>query len=150
MERARRERSGKSTVCFDESSDEHTTNVLHRASLPRASHSVSGRRQYERRCWVPSIPDVAESPNNSVLLSNFTFCNGLPALSYFCNAPRSLRLQDKYEEAGPLHQRALAMGEKVYGPDHPRVGVLLNKRALLLMSQVRAVRIFHEFSSGGM
>ncbi|CAN0533713.1 unnamed protein product, partial [Laminaria digitata] len=49
-----------------------------------------------------------------------------------CNAPRSLRLQGKYEEAGPLPQRAVAIAEKVYGPDHPRVGVLLNYGAALL------------------
>ncbi|CAN0547909.1 unnamed protein product, partial [Laminaria digitata] len=59
----------------------------------------------------------------------------LPALSYLCNAPRSLRLQGRYEEVGPLTQRALAIGEKVYGPDHPRVGVFLNYRAVLLESQ---------------
>ncbi|CAN0580879.1 unnamed protein product, partial [Laminaria digitata] len=40
--------------------------------------------------------------------------------------------QGRYEEAGPLPQRALAIGVKVYGPDHPRVGVLLNNRAGLL------------------
>ena len=45
--------------------------------------------------------------------------------------------QGKYEEAGPLYRRSLAIKEKVYGPDHPHVATGLNNWALLLCKQVR-------------
>ncbi|CAM9244996.1 unnamed protein product, partial [Ectocarpus sp. 12 AP-2014] len=37
--------------------------------------------------------------------------------------------QGKYEEAEPLYRRSLAIGEKVYGPDHPVVATYLNNWA---------------------
>ena len=55
-----------------------------------------------------------------------------------------LVMQGKYEEAGPLYDRSLAIREKVYGPDHPAVATALNNRAALLQKQVRATRIFEE------
>ena len=51
-------------------------------------------------------------------------------------------LQGKYDEAEPLYVRAMAIDEKVYGPDHPEVARDLNNRAELLQQQVRAVRCF--------
>lgn len=53
-------------------------------------------------------------------------------------------MQGKYEEAGPLYERSLAIREKALGPDHPAVATALNNRALLLNSQVRATRFFQE------
>jgi len=38
----------------------------------------------------------------------------------------------RYSEAEPLYRRALAIDEKVYGPDHPEVATYLNNLALLL------------------
>ena len=44
--------------------------------------------------------------------------------------------QGKYDEAKPLYERAIAIGEKTLGPDHPNVATLLNNLAGLLSSQV--------------
>ncbi|CAM9212844.1 unnamed protein product, partial [Ectocarpus sp. 8 AP-2014] len=43
--------------------------------------------------------------------------------------------EGKYEEAEPLYIRSLAIDEKVYGPDHPKVATSLNDWARLLESQ---------------
>ena len=48
--------------------------------------------------------------------------------------------QGKYDEAGPLYERSLAIREKALGPDHLDVATALNNRAGLLRVQVRAVR----------
>ena len=49
-------------------------------------------------------------------------------------------LQGKYDEAEPLYVRAMAIDEKVYGPDHPEVATDLNNRAGLLSICSSAVR----------
>ena len=56
--------------------------------------------------------------------------------------PFSLLYQGKYDEAGQLYERSLAIREKAYGPDHPAVASALNNRAGLLKNQVRAKRWF--------
>lgn len=45
--------------------------------------------------------------------------------------------QGKYAEAEPLQERCQAIQEIVLGPEHPRLVVTLNARALLLETQVR-------------
>ena len=40
--------------------------------------------------------------------------------------------QGKYAEAEPLYRRSLAIREKEYGPNHPKVAVAVNNLALLL------------------
>lgn len=47
--------------------------------------------------------------------------------------------QGKYDEAGQFYQRALAITEKVYGPNHPEVAQSMNNQATLLFKQVRTV-----------
>ena len=42
-----------------------------------------------------------------------------------------------YAEAEPLYNRALAIGEKSYGPDHPNVAIRLNNLAALLLATNR-------------
>ncbi len=42
------------------------------------------------------------------------------------------RLQGRYAEAEPLYKRALAIKEKVLGPEHPEVATSLNNLGLLL------------------
>ena len=37
--------------------------------------------------------------------------------------------QGRYAEAEPLDERALAIGEKALGPEHPSVATSLNNRA---------------------
>ena len=50
--------------------------------------------------------------------------------------------QGKYAEAEPLYERSQAIREKALGPEHPAVATVLNNRASLLESQVRAVISF--------
>lgn len=52
-------------------------------------------------------------------------------------------LQGKYDEAGPLYERSLAIREKTLGPDHPDVAESMNNRAVLLDNQVNALREFY-------
>ena len=46
--------------------------------------------------------------------------------------------QGKYAEAQPLYNRALAIGEKALGPEHPHVAVSLENYAILLRKTGRA------------
>ncbi|CAN0333504.1 unnamed protein product, partial [Ectocarpus sp. 12 AP-2014] len=43
--------------------------------------------------------------------------------------------QGKYSEADPLYLRAIEIGEKTLGPDHPALATRLNNRAELLSAQ---------------
>ena len=52
----------------------------------------------------------------------------------------SATAQGKLEEALPLYDRALAIDEKVLGPDHPDVAIALNVKALLLKQMVSCGR----------
>ena len=54
----------------------------------------------------------------------------------------ALPIQGKYEEADSLHLRAIDIGEKKLGPDHPNLATWLNNRAGLLENQVRAIGSF--------
>jgi tetratricopeptide (TPR) repeat protein len=47
------------------------------------------------------------------------------------------RVQGRYADAEPLYKRALAIGEKALGPDHPAVAIRLNNLALLYRVQGR-------------
>jgi len=44
--------------------------------------------------------------------------------------------QGKYNQAKPLYERAVEIGEKTLGPNHPDVATGLNNLALLLKAQV--------------
>ena len=56
--------------------------------------------------------------------------------------------QGKLSEAKPLYERCQQIMEKVLGPEHPSLAMTLNNRAMLLESQVRAIRRVLEHSSG--
>ncbi|CAN0527328.1 unnamed protein product, partial [Laminaria digitata] len=43
-------------------------------------------------------------------------------------------MQCKFEEADPLYLRAIEIGEKTLGPDHPSLATRLNNRGLLSIS----------------
>ena len=45
--------------------------------------------------------------------------------------------QGKYDEAVPLHERALAIREKALGPDHPDTGQSLNNLAFLYQAECK-------------
>lgn len=51
--------------------------------------------------------------------------------------------QGKYEEAETLYVRSLAIDEKAYGPDHPKVAIGLNNRAGFSRSQVSHIIFLH-------
>lgn len=53
-----------------------------------------------------------------------------------------LAFQGKHDEAEPVYMRAIAIGEKALGPDHPFAAKSLNNRALTLAEQVGAMRGF--------
>lgn len=46
--------------------------------------------------------------------------------------------QDREDEAGPLLERALAIGEAALGPEHPYVALILNAQANLFYLRVRS------------
>ncbi len=48
------------------------------------------------------------------------------------NLAELYRAQGKYEQAEPLYQRALAIAEKVLGPEHSQVATVLENCAALL------------------
>ena len=73
-------------------------------------------------------PDVAQAfvlPHVQQRHQTF-FCLSLP-----------FTFQGKYEEAGLLYKRSLAIDENVHGPDHPDVARDLNNWAGLLDTLVR-------------
>lgn len=53
-----------------------------------------------------------------------------------------MHTQDKYEEADPLHLRAIEIVEKARGPHHPDLATCLHNRAGLLKTQVRCEEHF--------
>ena len=48
-----------------------------------------------------------------------------------------LHAAGKYSEANPLAERAVALAERLHGPDHPNVGTALNNLGLLYRAQER-------------
>ena len=99
----------------------------------------------------PEHPAVAKALNNRARFWLLL----LPSCSVFY-VNTEIRLyhaiccvQGKYAEADPLFVRAIEIGEKALGPDHPNVATMLSGRAGFLASQVRAARIFQEFGSWG-
>lgn len=63
------------------------------------------------------------------------------------HGPRfSVIIQGKYAEADPMYVRAIDIGERTLGPDHPNLAVWLGNWASLLEKQVRAYGCFEEAS----
>lgn len=59
------------------------------------------------------------------------------ALSFF-----ALPFQGKYAEADALYLRAIEVGEKMVGHDHPYLATSFNNRAELLRAQARVKQRF--------
>lgn len=57
-----------------------------------------------------------------------------------------VRVQERYAEADPLFVRAIEIGEKAHGPDHPKLATSLNNQAWLLKAQVRILQAKFEGS----
>ncbi|CAB1113194.1 unnamed protein product [Ectocarpus sp. CCAP 1310/34] len=91
----------------------------------------------DEKVYGPDHPDVATALNNWVRL--LSICSSalkyLLALTTLLPVVPFLIFQGKYDQAGPLYDRSLAILEKVHGPDHPDVAQSLNNRAELLRAQ---------------
>ena len=77
-----------------------TPPITPKAGTQRPSRSTSARWRSRRKPLARTNPAVATSLNNLAEL---------------------YRAQGRYAETEPLHKRALAIGEKALGPDHPDV-----------------------------
>ena len=56
--------------------------------------------------------------------------------------------QGKYDEAQPLYRKAIEIGEKTLGKDHPDVATRYNNLADLLQEQVILFVIFRSITTG--
>ncbi|CAB1106731.1 unnamed protein product [Ectocarpus sp. CCAP 1310/34] len=128
-----------------------------RAGLLKAQGNYDeAGKLYERSLAIrekalgPDHPDVAQSLNNwALLLESQVRAIRIPGSFLWYpidsgvlnNRALLLKAQGKYDEAGKLYERSLAIREKALGPDHPDVAQSLNNWAVLLESQVRAIRI---------
>ena len=79
--------------------------------MKKRSRFIVERSRSVRRCWALSILIWRVCLNN---LANL------------------LRETGRYEEAEPLYRRAIEIGEKVLGAEHPDLATRLNNLALLL------------------
>ena len=50
--------------------------------------------------------------------------------------------QGNYDEAKPLFERAIAIGEKTLGAEHPAFATRLNNMAVLMAKQVHTTRLY--------
>ena len=85
-----------------------------RATWRRRGRCSSARWRSTRRCSAPSIPIRRRASTIS---------------------PTCFRLQGELAAARPLFERALAIYEKVLGPEHPYTAASLNNLASLLQAQ---------------
>ena len=83
-----------------------------------------GRYGQAEKSWLAAVEQAKNFGDENVFLG--VSLNNLAFL---------YRNQGKYAEAEPLHQRALAIREKVLGPEHPEVATSLNNLAMLYRAQ---------------
>src|SRR5262249_50903799 len=76
-----------------------------------------------------ALASLDKAPSFDPLLSNIQRLGILQSLS------RAYQYQGRYAEARSLFDRALALAEQVFGPDHSQTGSILNSIALLLLQQ---------------
>ena len=88
-------------------------------SLGKAA-SLNGDSALAEKAWTKLIAIEKQSP--------------LAAQAHFGLAGL-YRKQDKNEQAEPLYQRALAIQEKMLGPEHPELATYLNNLALFYEAQ---------------
>ncbi|CAB1106625.1 unnamed protein product [Ectocarpus sp. CCAP 1310/34] len=112
------------------------TTLNNRAGLLEAQGKyVEAEPLYERSQAIreksvgPEHPDVAQSLDNRA--AGFFHHTRMA----FSNVTWTVRFRGKYAEADPLYLRAIEIGEKMLGPDHPDLATRLNNRAWLLHSQ---------------
>lgn len=96
-------------------------------------------RAIREKLLGPGPPDVAQSLNHRA--GPLSVCPSPPSFTCLEDIYVALLFfQGKRDEADPLYARAIAIGEKVSGPNPPGLAVWLHNRAVLLKSQVGAKR----------
>ncbi|CAN0474349.1 unnamed protein product, partial [Scytosiphon promiscuus] len=90
----------------------------------------------------PEHPDYATTLRNRAVLLKSQHLEGNVSPSFWIRTCFNLDatalstvFHGTYAEAQPLHQRCLAIDEKVYDPDHPQIAADLNNWAVLLESR---------------
>ena len=129
------------------------------AATPRPSRSTSAPSPSARRRSAPTTPTSPPSLNNLAELYRATgrYAEAEPLYRARPRHPRegarprpprrrhiasttwpcSTEATGRYAEAEPLYQRALAIGEKALGPEHPDVATSLNNLAVLYQATGR-------------
>ncbi|CAN0413880.1 unnamed protein product, partial [Laminaria digitata] len=87
----------------------------------------------EEKALGPEHPSLATTLNNRAGLLSICSSAFLALTTFLMQFYATF--QGKYEEAGPLCERSLAIREKALGPDHPDVANSLNTLAELLRKQ---------------
>ena len=112
-------------------------------SLPSQGDLASAKPLYERAIAIGEKALGPEHPDLAVWLNNFAGLLRAQVRSRCAIEPRITALfrpQGDLASAKPLYERAIAIGEKTLGPEHPELAKWLNNFALLLQDQVRSRR----------
>ena len=112
-------------------------------SLPSQGDLASAKPLYERAIAIGEKALGPEHPDLAVWLNNFAGLLRAQVRSRCAIEPRITALfrpQGDLASAKPLLERAIAIGEKTLGPEHPNLAIRLNNFALLLKDQVRSRR----------
>lgn len=94
-------------------------------------------------------PDVAQSLDDVTVGCWSEFFSPITYFSSRVATPLRhplLGMQGKHDEAEAILQRTQAIQENALGPEHPDVVKTLSLRGRVLLEQVRAVRVFWEYS----
>ena len=92
------------------------------AALRAEVSRLYGQGNYAAALWIAERYVAAARQHHGE--EHIEFASAITWLAYVYQA------QGRYAEAEPLHQRALAIREKVFGADHPDVGVPRTERLL--------------------
>ena len=125
-----------------------------RATMPGRGRFTSGRWRSTRRRWGRNIPTRPEPQQPRLLLQARATAPGrgrfgarpghprrrsVPSIPTprraSTTSPCCFRIQADFAAARPLYERALAIREKVLGPDHPETATSLNNLATLLQAR---------------
>ena len=112
-------------------------------SLPPQGDPASAKPLYERAIAIGEKTLGPEHPELAKWLNNFAGLLRAQVRSRCAIEPRITALfrpQGDLASAKPLYERAIAIGEKTLGPEHPDLAISLNNLAGLLRAQVRSRR----------
>src|SRR5215475_2751876 len=81
--------------------------------------------------WAVLLPHVLAATSHLESVPGSQAAAGPDAAWLLDRAATYLQVHARLQEARPLAERALAITEAAYGPDHPTVGTRLNNLALI-------------------